>query len=213
MKEGPTAAGPRQARGKPVAGVGLSTRHHAQTLRNLRYTGAMIPVRIETLMVGTPPAPSVVILRPLTEGSDVVDRRVLPIWIGPSEAAAIGVALEGVPLSRPMTHDLLTSAVHALNGDISSILINRVDGSTFYASVFLTSGDKTFEIDARPSDSIALAVRTHAPLYVDEQVLEEAALPYLPGRAAPSPPPPTEDDFEEFRSFIDSVSPEDFNFC
>jgi bifunctional DNase/RNase len=167
----------------------------------------MIPVRIETLMVGIPPSPSVIILRPLDEEPSSSERRVLPIWIGPSEAAAIGVALEGVPHSRPMTHDLLASAVEALRGGIEAVLINRVEGSTFYASVFLTQGDKTIEIDARPSDSIALAVRTHSPLYVDEQVLAEASLPYMPGRGLSAP---DESDIEDFRTFLDSVSPEDF---
>lgn len=170
----------------------------------------MIPVRIETLMVGIPPSPSVIILRPLEDTLDDTERRVLPIWIGPSEAAAIGVALEGVPHSRPMTHDLLTSAVQALHGDIISVLISRVEGSTFYASVFLTQDGQTIEIDARPSDSIALAVRARAPLFVDEQVLAEAALPYLPGRP-PSAQPLDEDDVEDFRSFLDSVTPEDFS--
>jgi bifunctional DNase/RNase len=169
----------------------------------------MIPVRIETLMVGIPPSPSVIILRPLEDLPDGAERRVLPIWIGPSEAAAIGVALEGVPHSRPMTHDLLASAVQALRGDIDSVLISRVEGSTFYASVFLSQGGQTIEIDARPSDSIALAVRAQAPLFVDEQVLEEASLPYLPGR--PAMGPLDEGDVEDFRSFLETVSPEDFN--
>ncbi|MDR2957717.1 MAG: bifunctional nuclease family protein [Coriobacteriales bacterium] len=179
----------------------------SQDVLSISYTEPMILVRIETLMVGIPPSPSVVILRPLEDEAGDDERRVLPIWIGPSEAAAIGVALEGIPHSRPMTHDLLTSAVQALHGDIEAVLINRVEGSTFYASVVLTQGDETIEIDARPSDSIALAVRTQAPLYVDEQVLLEASLPFLPGK---NREPLDENDVEAFRSFLDSVSPEDF---
>ena len=167
----------------------------------------MIPVRIETLMVGLPPSPSVVILRPLDEDPDSVETRVLPIWIGPTEAASIGVALEGSPHMRPMTHDLLASTVTAMRGSIDSVLINRVEGSTFYATLCLSLGDEIIEIDARPSDSIALAVRTQAPLFVDEAVMEEAALPYLPGNELEHL---DESDVEDFRDFLEHVSPEDF---
>ncbi|MCL2136190.1 MAG: bifunctional nuclease family protein [Coriobacteriia bacterium] len=167
----------------------------------------MILVRIDTLMVGIPPSPSVIILRPMDESPNISEKRVLPIWIGPSEAASIGVALEGAQNQRPMTHDLLATAIEALDGEIDSILINRVDGSTFYATVFLTQGDKTIEIDARPSDSIALAVRSMANIYVDEQVMEDASRPFLPNRESAAI---DEQDIEEFRAFLDSVSPEDF---
>jgi len=166
----------------------------------------MIPVRIDTLMVGIPPSPSVIILRPVDEQPGN-GRRVLPIWIGPSEAASIGVALEGVQNSRPMTHDLLASTIEALDGDIESVLINRVDGSTFYATVFLTQGEKTIELDARPSDSIALAIRTMTPLFVDDQVMESASHPVSPGG---NYSPVDEEDIEEFRAFLDTVNPEDF---
>ena len=167
----------------------------------------MIPVRIDTLVVGIPPSPSVVVLRPVQDRFEETGKRVLPIWIGPSEAASIGVALEGVQNPRPMTHDLLATTIEALHADIDSILINRVDGSTFYATVFLNQDDKIIEIDARPSDSIALAVRTMAPLYVDEQVMEDASHPYFPEKSTPSI---SEADIDAFREFLDSVSPEDF---
>jgi len=180
----------------------------------------MIPVRIDTLMVGVPPSPSLIILRPLNDDAPEDERCVLPIWIGPTEAASIGVALEGVPNTRPMTHDLLANTIEALSGEIESVLISRVDGSTFYATVFLAHGDEMIEIDARPSDSIALAVRTSAPLYVDEQVMEDAAMPFMPSQFT-SPREPRlrepklseridEKEIEEFRAFIDSISPEDF---
>jgi len=174
----------------------------------LRYTDCMIPVRIDTLMVGMPPSPSVIVLRPLNDSNLDRERRVLPIWIGPSEAASIGVVLEGMHNTRPMTHDLLANTIEALEGEIESVLINKVDGTTFYATVFLAQGDKTIEIDARPSDSIALAVRTRAPLFVDEQVMEDASHPY---RTEPvDPESDYERDIEDFRSFIDSIKPEDF---
>jgi bifunctional DNase/RNase len=168
----------------------------------------MIPVRIETLMVGLPPSPSVVILRPLNEDPGDPEPRVLPIWIGPTEAASIGVALEGSLHQRPMTHDLLATTVEALRGSIASVLINRVEGATFFATLSLTLGDETIEIDARPSDSIALAVRTQAPLFVDEKVMEEAALPFLPGVTGSQL---RESDIDDFRQFLEGVEPEDFS--
>jgi len=160
-------------------------------------------VRIETLVVGIPPSPSVVVLRPLDE--DNAAPRVLPIWIGPTEAASIGVALEGSPHPRPMTHDFLVSIITSLQASVEKVVIDRVDGSTFYATVSLLQDGQTITVDARPSDSIALAVRTQSPLFVDEDVLNSSSFPYLFGQH-------TNQDaaMEEFREFLDSITPEDF---
>jgi bifunctional DNase/RNase len=158
---------------------------------------------IETLVVGLPPSPSVVVLRPLDENTANV--RVLPIWIGPTEAAAIGIALEGQPRLRPMTHDFLASIIYALNADIERVVIDRVEGSTFFATVFLQQEGQLLHIDARPSDSIALAVRTQSPLYVDEDVLNSSSFPYIFAQHANR-----EVAMEQFKTFLDSISPEDF---
>ena len=164
----------------------------------------MIQVMIETLVVGMPPSPSVIVLRPIQE-SEAENVVVLPIWIGPTEAASIGIALEGQSHARPMTHDFLASIIYALHADIERVVIDRVEGSTFFATVYLKSGDEIIRIDARPSDSIALAVRTKSPLYVDEDVLNASSFPYLF-----APHADRESTMEEFRSFLDSISPEDF---
>jgi bifunctional DNase/RNase len=164
----------------------------------------MIQVMIETLVVGLPPSPSVVVLRPVQEsGADNI--QVLPIWIGPTEAAAIGIALEGQPHVRPMTHDFLANIIFALHADVDRVVIDRVEGSTFFATVYLLQGNETVRIDARPSDSIALAVRTQAPLYVDEDVLNSSSFPYIF-----APHADKESAMEEFRDYLDSISPEDF---
>jgi bifunctional DNase/RNase len=163
----------------------------------------MVPVMIETLVVGIPPSPSVVVLRPLDEHSANV--RVLPIWIGPTEAASIGIALEGQPRVRPMTHDFLANVVSALNAEITHVVIDRVEGSTFFATVTLNQGDKPISVDARPSDSIALAVRTQSPLFVDEDVLNSSSFPYLFANNTSR-----DAAMEEFRDFLESISPEDF---
>ena len=163
----------------------------------------MVPVMIETLVVGIPPSPSVIVLRPLGETS--VNSRVLPIWIGPTEAASIGIALEGQPRIRPMTHDFLATIISALHAEIQRVVIDRVEGSTFFATVTLDQKGESISIDARPSDSIALAVRTKSPLYVDEDVLNSSSFPYLFANNANR-----EAAMEEFKDFLDSISPEDF---
>lgn len=164
----------------------------------------MVEVMIETLVVGMPPSPSVVVLRPIKE-SEADNILVLPIWIGPTEAAAIGIALEGQPHIRPMTHDLLATVVYALHGEVERVVIDRVEGSTFFATIHIRVADEVIQIDARPSDSIALAVRTHSPLFVDEDVLNASSFPYIF-----APHADKESAMEEFRSFLDSISPEDF---
>jgi bifunctional DNase/RNase len=158
---------------------------------------------IETLVVGLPPSPSVIVLRPLDNHG--ANARVLPIWIGPTEAASIGIALEGQPRIRPMTHDLLANIITALHAEIDRVVIDRVEGSTFFATVTLSHGESSITIDARPSDSIALAVRTQSPLFVDEDVLNSSSFPYLFAESANR-----ETAMEEFRDFLESISPEDF---
>ena len=163
----------------------------------------MIPVAIETLVVGIPPSPSVVVLRPVSEHS--ASARVLPIWIGPTEAASIGIALEGQPRVRPMTHDFLASTIKALHANIQRVVIDRVEGSTFFATVTLDQSGESIAIDARPSDSIALAVRTQCPLFVDEDVLNSSSFPYLFSKSSSR-----ETELEDFKTFLESISPEDF---
>jgi bifunctional DNase/RNase len=163
----------------------------------------MVPVMIETLVVGIPPSPSVVVLRPLDEHS--ANARVLPIWIGPTEAASIGIALEGQPRVRPMTHDFLANIIHVLHAEVERVVIDRVDGSTFFATVTLLQQGSPIPVDARPSDSIALAVRTQSPLFVDEDVLNSSSFPYLFGKNTDR-----EAAMQEFKSFLDTITPEDF---
>ena len=158
---------------------------------------------IETLVVGIPPSPSVIVLRPLDDNT--ASNRVLPIWIGPTEAASIGIALEGQPRMRPMTHDFLASIIEALHAEIERVVIDRVEGSTFYATVTLDQSGESISVDARPSDSIALAVRTQSPLFVDEDVLNSSSFPYLFSGSSSR-----ESAMEEFKGFLESISPEDF---
>lgn len=102
--------------------------------------------------------------------------RYLPIWIGPAEADAIAVRLQDVAVARPLTHDLLRNLIEELGGRVAYIVVNDLSNDTFYARIVLDVNGSTMEIDSRPSDAIALAVRTEAPIYVEDFVLDRAGV-------------------------------------
>ncbi len=102
--------------------------------------------------------------------------RYLPIWIGPAEAEAIAVRLQDVSVARPLTHDLLRNTIEQLGGKVSYVLVNDLTNDTFFATIVLDVNGQSMEIDSRPSDAIALAVRAEAPIYVDEGVLDRAGV-------------------------------------
>lgn len=97
----------------------------------------------------------------------------LPIWIGQSEAMSIQMALQKETFERPLTHDLLLTVIDGLEGKVSKVTVTDLRNNTFYAKVFIERGQEVFGIDARPSDSIAIAVRAEAPIFVSESVLEQ----------------------------------------
>ena len=100
--------------------------------------------------------------------------RYLPIWIGPSEADAIAVKLQDLSVPRPLTHDLLGTVIDTLGGEVSHILVNDLENDTFYAKIVIKVDDKIQEIDSRPSDALAVALRMHSPILVANDVMEEA---------------------------------------
>ena len=102
--------------------------------------------------------------------------RYLPIWIGPSEADAIAVKLQDVSVPRPLTHDLLGSIIDALGATVNHIVVSDLSDDTFYAKVVLNSNGSSTEVDCRPSDAIALAVRAKAPIYAETSVLDKAGV-------------------------------------
>jgi bifunctional DNase/RNase len=110
---------------------------------------------------------TVVVLR------DWEGEKLLPIWIGPNEARAIQIELEGAQTPRPMSHDLMFSIISVLNGRVTRVLINDIVDSTFYATIEVDTPKGTKSIDARPSDALALAVRAKCPIYVDGAVIEQ----------------------------------------
>ena len=130
----------------------------------------MIEVTIESIRVSLMNYNRVVVLR------EPDSNRYLPIYIGAPEADAIAMRLQGVTVARPMTHDLLSKMVQELGGVVERVVVNNLSNATFFAQLYVRVADKELEIDARPSDALALAVRSEAPIFVAESVLEEAGV-------------------------------------
>lgn len=130
----------------------------------------MIEMTIDSIRVSLMNYQRVVILK--EKESD----RYLPIWIGPAEADAIAVKLQDVSVPRPLTHDLLGNVIAQLGGTVQSIIVNDLTNDTFFAKIVLNIDGRTLEIDSRPSDAIALAVRSKVPIFAEENVLSKAAI-------------------------------------
>ncbi len=172
----------------------------------------MIRVTVDSIRVSLLTQNRVVVLR------EVDSRRYLPIFIGPFEADAIAVALQGLEPQRPMTHDLLKMIFSELGASIRYILISDLREGTYFARIVVNQGAHTIEIDARPSDAVALAVRTDVPIYVEPHVFEEGSTQYdeqetedpaeEPISEAPAEdvaPAPPEEGLSIFRDFINSL--------
>ena len=128
----------------------------------------------------------------------------LPIWIGHPEAAAILMKLQGASTPRPMTHDLLTDMLGQLEARVIRITVTELRDSTFYASITIQQDGSEVEIDSRPSDAIALAIRADAPIFVADRVIEESAIEFEGEEVN------EEEIVSEFKRFLDHVSPDEF---
>jgi len=184
---------------------------------HLAMAGAkMIKVEIDSIRVSLMSQDRVVVLK------DPASDRYLPIWIGPFEAEAIRVELQGVEVTRPLTHDLLKSVIIQLGGQVEQILINDLRNDTFFARLEVKSNGRVIEIDSRPSDAIALAVRLKVPIFVDDTVMEKAAIKpeeditnelALPGSSKESETPSEEApaDLGAFKDFLESLDLDDLD--
>ena len=130
----------------------------------------MIEVSVKSLAFDRTSNTPVVILK------EVGTERILPIWIGPGEASAIAMQLGGVAFQRPLTHDLLVSVVDGMGGTLKRVLITRVEKSTYFAELVIDRDGEVISVDARPSDSIALALRMKARIFADDSLLEQGTL-------------------------------------
>ena len=128
----------------------------------------LVPMSIKGLMLDPVSNSPIVVLK------DDAEKFFLPIWVGIFEANAIALQLENVSTPRPMTHDLLRNMIAELDARVTRVVINDLRDSTFFAQIRVITGERTLELDARPSDAIALALRADAPIYVAQSVLEQA---------------------------------------
>lgn len=142
--------------------------------------------------------------QPIVLLKTVDGNRFLPIWIGHAEAAAILMKLQGTESPRPMTHDLITEMIDGLQAEVARVTVTEMRDNTFYALIQLSTAGPDVEVDARPSDAIAVAVRTGAPIFAADDLLEENAIEFE------HEPEDDEDMVEKFKEFLDQVTPEDF---
>jgi bifunctional DNase/RNase len=132
---------------------------------------------------------------------DKAETLALPIWIGTSEAQSIALELQGVRMPRPMTHDLIRTMLTQLTVRVDRIVVTDIQNGTYFAEIHLNTNGSDVVVDSRPSDAIAVALRTEAPIYVEEKVAAQA----IPLKKAFD-----EHEVEEFKKFLDTVKPADF---
>ncbi|MAS35955.1 MAG: hypothetical protein CL610_18250 [Anaerolineaceae bacterium] len=168
----------------------------------------MIEVVIDSIRVSLMSQERIVVLK------DVNSDQYLPIWIGPCEADAITFELQEQPSKRPLTHDLLKTAIREMGGQVVQILINDLRKDIFYARILVDLGDRQVEIDSRPSDAIALAVRVKVPIFVEDNVMREAAIAKESdieneATGARSEDAPDPNRLSAFADFVDSLDLDD----
>jgi len=161
----------------------------------------MVEVTIDSIRVSLVSPQRLIILK------DVDQERFLPIWIGPFEAEAITIKLQNIEVKRPLTHDLLNTFITQLGAVVSHVLVSELQDDTYYARIVVDFNGQYMEIDARPSDAIALAVRVSVPIFVADEVMEKASIT------------PEEDqsdtiegeDLSAFRDFVNTLDFEDLD--
>jgi bifunctional DNase/RNase len=132
---------------------------------------------------------------------EVEGTRLIPIWVGAAEGMAIASALQREEFPRPLTHDLITNMLKDLKVKIDKVIITDLKNDTFYANILLSRNGEAYNIDCRPSDSLALAVRTDAPIFIDDKVFEKCPVIHKPI---------TDQEAEKFKKDIENLRPEDF---
>lgn len=175
----------------------------------------MVEVKVQSLGLDRTSSTPVVILQE-TDGS-----RVLPIWIGPGEASAIAMELAGMKFSRPLTHDLFASVIMGMGGSLQRVVITKVVENTYYAELIIKRGSELISVDARPSDSIAIALRMAASIFTTEDLLESTSIEITDASEDPQEfvvnPEEAEESKapgsltpEQLREYLRRMNPEDF---
>lgn len=170
----------------------------------------MIEVTIDSVRISLMSQHRVVVLR------EKDSQRYLPIWIGAPEADAITLRLQGVQVERPLTHDLLSKVLTTLGAEVQHVVVNDLRSDVFYAQIVLEFNEREIRVDARPSDAIALAVRSEVPLYVSDKVMREAGrmpdedvAPGLLGEGRPEAGEVQKEDLGAFADFIEELDLDD----
>ncbi|NLJ86930.1 MAG: bifunctional nuclease family protein [Firmicutes bacterium] len=163
-------------------------------------------VRVKVKLVGI----DQVAMCPVVVITDMEEKSFLPIMVGPAEASAIAMELEGVKPPRPLTHDLMRNFLQRLNAQVDRVIISELKDETYYGSIVLSTESGKIEVDARPSDAIALALRTQSPIFVAETVADQAMIVAGDLREQEEAPRGNDKEAEEFRRFLDNLTPDDF---
>ena len=157
----------------------------------------MIEMKVMGIALDTRTGSPIVVLH------DKDNRRALPIWIGSAEASAIIRKIENLEVVRPMTHDLIPDIIEKTGYTLDRIEINDVEEETYYAKLFIKKDDEIIEIDSRPSDAIAIAIRVDAPIFVSANVLANGSVSTDSAK--------DEEEAQEFKQFVQSIKPSDFS--
>lgn len=163
----------------------------------------MIQVVIDSIRISLMSPHRVILLR------EMDSERQLPIWIGPFETDAIVVELQQVETVRPLTHDLLKTVIGELGGTVSHVLVNALTGDHFTARVFIDQDGEMLDIDSRPSDAIALAVRVQVPIFVAKEVMEDAGVTQDEEILSLEDAAASDEELDVFRDFLDTLSLDD----
>ena len=157
----------------------------------------MIEMKVMGIALDTRTGSPIVVLH------DIDNRRALPIWIGSAEASSIIRKIENLSVTRPMTHDLILNIIEQTGYNLDKVIINDVEQDTYYATIYLKDKDENeIEIDSRPSDAIAVAIRVEAPIYVTANVLSNGSVSTDSSK--------DEEEAQEFKEFVQSIKPSDF---
>lgn len=166
----------------------------------------MVEVKVQSLGLDRASNTPVVILQ------EVDGSRVLPIWIGPGEASAIAMELAGMKFSRPLTHDLFASVIMGLGGALQRVMITKVIENTYYAELIIQRHGELISVDARPSDSIAIALRMRARVFTSEELLTPTAIEMDPDQSLPDIPKTRDEETlsaEQLQDYLRKLNPED----
>lgn len=164
----------------------------------------MIPVTIDSIRVSLISQHRIVVLK------EQKGERHLAIWIGPYEADAITISLQGIRVARPLTHDLLRNVIETLGATVDRIIVTDLRDETFYANIILNVNGEEIKVDSRPSDAMALAVREDAPVFVEDHVMDEAGIVPEPSEEEETTlTPEEEENLAVFKDFVEGLDLDD----